>query len=177
MLFFEHLQEATRSLRSTRARTFLTVIGIAIGVASITTILSLHSGITNVISSQVASLDGNIAIIRPSSPSTLGTNTGITSPTNQQMFNTSLLTSSDVRTVADLEGVKDVAPIMVMTGSMKADKTVINDGLIVATSPGMAEISNLEIRDGQFIDTVTNPNTAGLACPTSQARCSAPPRR
>lgn len=159
MLFFEHLQEAIRSLRSTRARTLLTVLGIAIGIASITTILSLNSGITSVISGQVASLDGNIAIIRPSSPSMLGSSSGLTSPTNQQMFNTSLLTMEDVATVSKLEGVKGVSPIMVMTGSMKAGDTVVNDGLIVATSPEQAEISNLKVRDGQFIDTVTNPNT------------------
>lgn len=159
-LLFEHLQEAGRSLKSTRTRTLLTILGIAIGVASVTTILSLNSGITSVISKQVKSLDGNIALVRPKSPISNDPRSALTTPVSHQSFHTSLLTMRDVDTINKIEGVEEVAPIMVLTGSLRANKNTINDGLIVSTSPELASISNLKIRDGQFIDTVTNSNTA-----------------
>lgn len=159
LLIFEHFSDAVRSLKSTRARTLLTITGVAIGVASITAILSLSGGIMNVISRQVSSLDGNIILVRPGSPE-YNTRLSFTTPLNQQMYSTSTLTERDIEIISEIEGVKEVAPLMTITGSLKSGDTVLNDSLIVATSPELASIASFEVRDGQFIDTVTNPNTA-----------------
>lgn len=158
-LAFEHLSDAIRSLKMTRMRTFLTILGVAIGIASITAILSLSGGIMNVISRQVTSLEGNIILVRPGSP-TYTSNTNFSTPIHQQMFSTSTLTEKDVDLIVKTEGVEEVAPIMTINGSLKAGDTTLKDGMIVATDPELASISNLEVRDGQFIDSVTNPNTA-----------------
>jgi ABC-type antimicrobial peptide transport system permease subunit len=159
LLAIEHLQDAGRSLRGTRARTLLTALGVAIGVASITTILSLSGGIVNVISSQVSSLEGNIALVRPGSAANT-THASFTTPVSQQMFGTSTLTEQDVDTITKLENIEAVAPIMIITGSLKTEDNTLPGSLVVATSPALATISGLTVRDGQFIDTVTDPNTA-----------------
>lgn len=159
LLVFEHAQDAVHSLRSTRLRTLLTTLGVAIGVASITAILSLSGGIINVISHQVNSLEGNIALIRPALPAA-SSHTSLTTPVAQLTFGTSTLTEDDVDSIAKLPNVDAVAPLMVISGSMKAGSTTLPSGLVVATSPSLAAISNLNVADGQFIDTVTNPNTA-----------------
>lgn len=161
LLAIEHLQDAITSLKSTRARTMLTALGVAIGVASITTILSLSGGIMNVITNQVSSLEGNIALVRPGPPAN-DSHVSLTTPVSQQMFGTSTLTEQDVATIAKLENVEAVAPLMAITGSMKAGTTTVRDSLVVATAPSLATISGMTVRDGQFIDTVTNPNTAVL---------------
>lgn len=159
LLFFEHLGDATRSLRATRTRTILTTLGIAIGVASITTILALIGGMMNVITRQVDSLEGNIILVRPGSPSA-NSPLDFTTPLNRQMFSTSTLSDQDVSSITKIEDVEEVAPIMTITGSVKANQSTLPDGVIVATTPELASIANLGIRDGQFIDSVTNPNTA-----------------
>lgn len=158
LLLFEHFAEAIRSLKSTRMRTILNTLGVAIGVASITAILSLSGGIMKVISHQVSSLEGNIILVRPGSPA-FNSYMSFTTPINQQMFSTSTLTERDVSTIAGTKGVKEVAPLMTITGSLKAYDTVLQDKLIVASTPQLATISHLGMRDGQFIDSVTNPNT------------------
>lgn len=158
ILIFEHFGDAIRSLKSTRMRTLLTTLGVSIGVASITAILSLSGGIMNVISRQVTSLEDNIILVRPGSPA-FNEHMSFTTPINQQMFSTSTLTEQDVQAIARTPGVKEVAPLMTITGSLKTKDTTLQDKLIVASSPALATISNLEIRDGQFIDSVTNPNT------------------
>ena len=47
---------ALQNLRANRARTFLTVLGIVIGVASITLVLALGEGIRNSVGKQVEHL-------------------------------------------------------------------------------------------------------------------------
>jgi ABC-type antimicrobial peptide transport system permease subunit len=68
-LFVNHIQNARQSLKSNRMRSNLTMLGITIGVASITTILALSGGASKIVSSQVDALGGNIAVIRPGAAS------------------------------------------------------------------------------------------------------------
>ena len=56
---------AIQSLRSNRVRTGLTTLGIIIGVASITLVLSLGTGAQNTVRSQVQKIGNNIILISP----------------------------------------------------------------------------------------------------------------
>lgn len=159
LLIFEHIGDAFRSLKMTRTRTALTTLGVAIGVASITAILALSGGLMNIISHQVSSLEGNIILVRPGSP-TSNNPLDFSNPLNRQAFSTSTLSEQDVSVVTRVKGVKEVAPIMTITGNLTANDATLPDTVIVATDPELASISNLEVRDGQFIDSVTNSNTA-----------------
>ncbi|HEU4716156.1 MAG TPA: ABC transporter permease, partial [Candidatus Saccharimonadales bacterium] len=103
-LIIEHIQNAYHSLKITKLRTVLTTTGVAIGVASITAVLSLSGGITQVISGQVTALGGNIAVVRPGAP-TRGLE-GFTNPTTEQTYTTSTLTEQDYTNIQDLKGVE-----------------------------------------------------------------------
>lgn len=162
MLIFDHIHSAVQSLTSTRVRTLLTTAGIAIGVASITSILALASGVTNVVSNQITDFDGNIAVMRPGSPEVDGLAT-LTNPTIRQVQTATTLTERDLATVQAAKGVAVAAPLMTVTGSIKAGSDVQRDdvqSVIVATTPDLAEVADLPVRDGQFIDDVTNGSTA-----------------
>lgn len=158
MLLFEHIQNAYHSLKSTRVRTTLTTLGVAIGVASITTILSLSSGVSQVVSKQVSGLGGNIAVIRPGSPA--GSSSVLSNPTIDRVYTASTLTEKDMADIEEIDGVDSVAPLMVLGGSMRNNDTIVSNGSILATTPELKDIANLPVRDGQFIDSVTNRNTA-----------------
>jgi ABC-type antimicrobial peptide transport system permease subunit len=158
LLIIEDIQNAVQSLKTTKLRTLLTVSGVAIGVASITAVLSLSSGVTNIIAGQVSQLGGNIAVIRPGAPA--AKTNDLTNLTVQQNYTTSSITEQDVEDITSLDEVDEAAPIMVVNGNAKADKTTVKNSTIVATTPSLAEISQLPIRDGQFIDSVTNRDTA-----------------
>lgn len=157
VLITEHIQNAIQSLKTTKTRTLLTVLGVAIGVASITTILSLSSGITKVISGQVDTLGGNIAVLRPG---VVTSSPNFTSPVSQQSFSTSTITEEDVADITQLPGVQEAAPIMIIDGTLRNGDTTAKTGTIVATTPSFATVTDLPIRDGQFIDSVTNRDTA-----------------
>ena len=67
LLLRTHYKLAKASIRENRTRSFLTCLGIAIGVASIILILSLMGGISNLIKSEVNEIGSDLIVVRPSS--------------------------------------------------------------------------------------------------------------
>lgn len=159
LLVVDHLKTAWHSLKTTKTRTLLTTLGVAIGVASITTIISLGGGVTQIVSRQVDSLEGNIAVIRPGAPTAEAPSDFIT-PTTNSTYVASTLTEKDYDDILQIPDVEAAAPLMIVPGSITADSTTAINGTILATTPSLAAIANLEIREGQFIDSVTNKDTA-----------------
>lgn len=159
ILLFNHIGNAVQSLRSNRMRSSLTMLGVTIGVASITLILSLSSGATKVITDQVDELGGNIAVIRPGGEPEFTSIEGITSPLSTA-YSTSSLTEHDVEKIKNLPNVDAVAPLMTISGSVRSSDHTPQNASIVATTPDLLPIVNFPIRDGQFIDDQTNLDTA-----------------
>lgn len=158
-LLLNHIENARESLRSNRLRTSLTVLGITLGVACITTVLSLGAGATHLIENQVKELGGNIAVIRPGGERPLRSLRDIVTPMGPESFTASSLTESDYSAIKELDGVKAAAPLMSVSGTVKSKDQTIPSTPIVATTPELATISNLKIEQGQFIDAITNKNT------------------
>lgn len=158
LLFVEHIQNAFQSLRATRLRTLLTTVGVAIGVASVTTILALSGGVSTIVTDQVTNLGGNIAVVRPGAPA--ATDASLTDSINQQSYATSTLSEQDVASIAAIPGVKAAAPMMLMDSTLKTSGGNSAGGFILATTPAFESITKLPIQDGQFIDSVTDQDTA-----------------
>lgn len=158
LFLIEHTQNAYHSLRSNKTRTLLTTLGVAIGVASIITILSLSNGISQVVSDQVDALGGNIAVVRPGVPDHSAER--FANPAIEQTYTTSTITEDDLQDIQKIPGVDSAAPLMIINGSIKSSSTTAGTGTILATTPELADIAHLPIRDGQFIDSVTNKDTA-----------------
>jgi putative ABC transport system permease protein len=64
-LFLESLRSALASIRAHRLRSFLTSLGIIIGVASVITVVSLIQGLSKSVSDQFEGLGGNGLTVRP----------------------------------------------------------------------------------------------------------------
>ncbi|KYC29598.1 multidrug ABC transporter substrate-binding protein [Sterolibacterium denitrificans] len=56
---------AERAIRRNLMRSFLTVLGIVIGVAAVITMVTLGDGATRMVASQIASLGSNLLLLRP----------------------------------------------------------------------------------------------------------------
>ncbi len=157
-LFINHIIESAHSIRSNRVRSFLTGLGVAIGVASITVILSLSQGMTSVIDKQITDQDGSIAIVRPGQPK--NDLNSLTQPVSQETYSISNLTENDVASIAKIEGVTAVAPLMKITSSLSADGDTVEDAVVIATTPELEKTTKLPIREGQFLDNIINNHTA-----------------
>lgn len=147
-----HIQNARQSMKSNRLRSLLTMLGITIGVASITTILSLGAGASTIVSSQVDALGGNIAVIRPGKSTPQDPLSTVSHLANDQQYATSTLLESDIATVEAIPHVKAVAPLMILSGAVVGTSTGPSNTPIVATTPHLQPISQLSVSEGQFLD-------------------------
>ncbi len=159
ILIGNHLRNAFESLRGNRLRTGLTVLGVTIGITSITIILSLSAGATKIITDQVDQLGGSIAVVRPGSPGHDSQLNNLTATLSGSQA-TSSLTEQDVTDIRSINGIKAVAPLMLIGGNVTAGDNTPNNVSIVASTPDLPNVTSLPLSDGQFIDSVTNKDTA-----------------
>ncbi len=158
-LLLNHLQNARESLRGSRMRSTLTMLGIMIGVASITTILALGSGASKVVEAQVEALGGTIAVVRPGSIAETGVEQ-LTELPSQNQYAASTLTQKDLESITKIEGVSVAAPLMVLSGAVNGSSPAPTGTPIVATTPDLESVNDLIINDGQFLDPNLTINTA-----------------
>lgn len=158
-LIHNHIHNARQSLKKSRVRSALTMLGTAIGVASVTAILALGGGASKIVGDQVDSLGGNIAIIRPGIASKSLTDISYQAQGSSN-YATSTLTEKDIELIRNTENIKSVAPLMILSGSIKAASAAPAGSSIVATTPDLADISELEIKHGQFLDKSVDKDTA-----------------
>lgn len=132
-------------------RTFLTIIGVTIGVASIVAVLSLTVGASRIITQQVDAAGGNIAVIRPGVIQQEFSLDDIVSHAPHQPNTTSSLTLQDVALIQKLENITAAAPLMIETASIHGESQT--QGTLVGTTPELLEVSNIELRSGEFTTT------------------------
>lgn len=76
MDFLQTLKIALRALRTNKMRSFLTMLGIIIGIAAVIAMLAVGSGARYVISQQIASIGSNIILVIPGSTTSGGLRMG-----------------------------------------------------------------------------------------------------
>lgn len=158
LLLRTHYNLAKTSLKQNRTRSFLTCLGIAIGVASIILTLSLMGSIKNLIASQVSSIGANLIVVRPTNHKDTISSI-ISELTSSNQYAKSGLTLSDVEIIKQIDNIAAVAPIAVSVNTIAGDKTV-NSGTVVGTTPDFIKIQNFPLSSGAFFHQDSQPNSA-----------------
>ena len=151
LLLRTHYELAKSSLRRNRTRSFLTCLGISIGVASIILILSLVGSISSLVSTQVSKVGSSLIVVRPSS--TRSTVDSIVSElTSSTQYLKSNLTLKDVSTISKIEGVAAVSPLAISVNSLKGETdTIVPSATVIGTNPDFLKIQNLSLKNGSFL--------------------------
>ncbi|MFA6378734.1 MAG: ABC transporter permease [Candidatus Omnitrophota bacterium] len=101
--FFDYLRQAGGSMVSHKMRSFLSILGILIGVAAVIAMLALGQGAKESIEKQLASLGSNLLLVRPGSSKVHGVSMGAGAVTR--------LTLQDVAAISKLtDEVKGASP-------------------------------------------------------------------
>jgi ABC-type antimicrobial peptide transport system permease subunit len=157
-LLTDHVQNAYHSLKSNRGRTLLTVLGIAIGIASVTCTLAISDGVRNMVDTQVSAFQGRLAVVRPGFKS--HDPNQLVNPVTQQSFSTSTLTDADTSALAKLPNVEAAVPLMTIEGTIHAQHATGPNSVVLATTPDFAKVSNITMLSGKFLDDTADNNTA-----------------
>ncbi len=157
----EILLLALDSLRKNKLRSFLTILGVVIGVSTVIGMSSIISGLNSNISGQIADLGSNLIFIQRIPP-TVG---GRLPP---EVFNRKKFTLEDAEAVEQLPLVEAVAPVLrhfALNSSAKSfavryrDRTAKNT-IFVGATPEIATVMNLKLNAGRWINEAeTNHNT------------------
>lgn len=161
LLLRTHLSIALDSLHRNRARTFLSALGIAIGVASIVLIMSLTGGIGSLISASSDKNNANLILVRPSTGKELAENL-IDELTANNQYAKSSLTLDDTTSIAKLGNIEAVAPIASNISAVTIGDKSYQSINVVATNADLIKTAKLALKNGQFFEESGTHNNAAV---------------
>jgi putative ABC transport system permease protein len=127
---------ALREIRRNLTRSFLTVIGIVIGVAAVVTMVTLGRGATEAVKQQISKMGSNLLILRPGQ--------------GWRDWGAPQFTMADVKAVEDqVPGIRALAPFVQTNGAAIYQENDRNTD-IQGTTPAYFEIANWELSNGRI---------------------------
>jgi putative ABC transport system permease protein len=137
-MFFNAFIIALREIRRNLTRAFLTVLGVVIGVAAVITMVTLGTGATEMVKSQISKLGSNLIVLRP------GQGWGATGAP--------LFSAADVREIrAQIQGIASVSPMANAFAPAVYLENARNTD-IQGVTPEYFPIGNWELSEGRFFD-------------------------
>ncbi|MSM40594.1 MAG: FtsX-like permease family protein [Geobacter sp.] len=143
MDMLQTLKIALRALRTNKMRSFLTMLGIIIGIAAVIAMMAVGAGASHVIAQQIASIGSNIILVIPGSTTSGGIRVGSGS--------TQTLTSDDVKAImSECPSVEFAAP-SVRTTSQVIYGNMNWSTVVLGTTPELFDIREWGVVNGRSI--------------------------
>ena len=142
-MIVQAIKMAWKSISSNKMRSFLTMLGIIIGVMSLVVLVSLVSGTTDSVTDQISSMGSNLLTV------TISDDKG------------NPLKLDDVAALADEEEIEMAAPVS--QSSVTAESTYSEeDAVVYGTTGAYYDIQNLELYTGRFLKNVDVQNHSNV---------------
>lgn len=167
-----HIENAIESLRANRMRTFLTILGVVIGISSIVVIFALSGGANSIIQDQIKSGGETIAVVRPKDISSSNKSI-INSVATSQNFLQSSLREDDFRNISKIKNIIATAPLASFNSKIKGDDKEITTN-ILASTPNLDQITGIKVAKGEFIANSSNARTAVIGYQTAVSLFGSP---
>lgn len=138
------------SIKAAKWRSFLTMLGVIIGVASVVTIVSIGQGVKKQISDQISQMGSDLITIRPGRADTRSLAGQLTSGGITTGFAGNALTENDLKVVTTAPDVAAAVPLSLITGAPTVDKRDFQGGYILGTTKDLPFMINLKVEYGAF---------------------------
>ena len=129
----QSIKMALKAIGGNKMRSFLTVLGVVIGVVAIVVLVAIAQGTNASVVSSIESMGTNMLSVS----------------INAKRANP--ITLDDLNALAQDESIAHVAPYTRVTGTIKAGVTTYDDGQIIGTTQGYEIIRGYELSRGRFI--------------------------
>ncbi|MDD5290766.1 MAG: ABC transporter permease [Patescibacteria group bacterium] len=148
MLISDLFQETYFALSANKPRSFLTVLGIVIGIGSVIAMISIGQGAALNIQTNIESLGSNLLVVMPGSQRNVG------SVVKGGMGSASTLTLEDAEAIEEqIDDVEKIAPSVSSRKQVKTTKGTNTNTSIYGVTEAYADVKNVEIGSGNFINT------------------------
>ncbi len=138
MLLWTTLKISLDSLTTNKLRSFLTMLGVVIGVGAVIAMLSLGSAFGEIISGYIGKLGTNVLYVRPGQK-------GIGAVTMVQT-----LTPEDAEAILSIQGVKAVSPWTIGSAQVEAGNRSTSSAVITGASPAFLTVQSYELERGRM---------------------------
>jgi putative ABC transport system permease protein len=138
-MIFAMLGEAWRAMGANRLRTFLTMLGMVIGVGAVVLMMSIGQGAQFAIKQTIAAMGSNLFVLLAGHTSTGGARSG--------SGGAHTLTVSDAEAIAELPGVQAVAPIHPGNAQIVYGPNNWNTS-VIGTTPGYLDARSWQVTSG-----------------------------
>ena len=130
----ESLSMAIKAILSNKMRSFLTMLGIVIGVVSIVVLTAIGQGTNAAVISNIEGMGTNLLSVN----------------VNVRRNNPVTLKGLRQMTLAS-EAIAHAAPVLTSSGTVKVGLIQYEDGSLIATTPGYEQIRGWTLRYGRFL--------------------------
>jgi len=145
MRFAETLRVAVEAVRLNRTRSLLTILGIMIGIASVSLTVGLGQGAQDQVRAQINALGSNLLIVSPGSTTTGGVRGGFGSATTLTRANADALANEAVA-----PDIAAVAPVVTSSQVLTAGTTTWTSSVVGAT-PAWQGVRARTLAAGRFL--------------------------
>ena len=140
---------AIKNIRERKTRVFLTLLGIAIGIMAIVSLMSIGEGMEVAVTQELSSLSDTIFV-------TIGVDAEGAAPTGGGLDFTSMeyLMDRDIGDIKRIQGIKDISPILSGGGMIEYNnemKSVSLLGMDPANMESVFGLDSLGLKEGTFL--------------------------
>lgn len=148
---------ALASIGAARWRSFLTMLGVIIGIASVVTVVSLGEGVKHQLINQIKHSGADLITVRGGRLADIDKDGKVSHINLHSLFSVGALSDADYKTIQRAQGVDLAAPFAVLTGVPSTEDGVkYAEADIVATNDKGATALNQEVAYGSFFDSSDN---------------------
>lgn len=140
------------SIKSSKWRSFLTMLGIIIGVVSVVTIVSIGQGVKKQISDQISRMGSDLITVRPGKPDNHNVASQFSGAITTN-FAGNALSENDLKSAVQVTDVASAVPLSLITGAPKVEGREYKDGYIFGTTDKLPDMINLKVEYGAFFTT------------------------
>ncbi len=151
MLFRNNLKLALESLKSAKWRSFMTMLGIIVGVLSVVTIVSIGEGVKHQITEQINQLGPDLVTVRSGKVVNRGADGAITGYNFLGVLSAGSLNEDDWKGMQNNKEIKFAVPMNVVPGILtSSDKNTYGDAVTIGATPSTPDVLNQELDYGGF---------------------------
>ena len=132
-MIYQSFKMALKSILGNKMRSFLTILGVIIGVVAIVVLVAIGQGANSSVVSRIEGMGTNLISV------------------NIRARWQNPITLDDLKNLAKNDSISYVAPTVNVSGTVKAGVTTYDDGSIQGTVPGYEQIRSWKVRLGRFL--------------------------
>lgn len=144
MRLLDTLSLSTRMFKTRPMRTFLTVLGVSVGIGTVLFLVSLGYGLQDTILSKITTADSLLSL--DVSPGAVG------------LIN---LTDQDIKKISQIEEVEEISPVINLSAQLAAEGFA-GDGLVYAVDSSFFRLGGVKVDYGEVINS-DNGHTAVIS--------------